>query len=473
MTTIKNILFGNYLSSEIAPHTCAKPMLSFYSPGGQHFDISASQLSKHILLIGAIGTGKTNTFNFIIDDLDKQMSSSGGSDVMLIFDTKGDFKKEFYDKNTDILIGNSSEFRSITSYWNVFREIEHGGIYRKEKELMAKEIAKQLFEDRKNTSQPFFSNAACDIFSKVLIGTMRQFWEQPLYKKLEQDLLNHRPDSPEGKKIIQTQHEIFNQSAHYYNNQMLVNDILLPYTVDDYIRLLNRWPDFKGAINYIGNGQSVQALGVLGELNSMITDYFIGVFADYEEGKDISIRELIHNKGGRKIFIEYDLSIGEVLTPVYKLLVDLGLKEALGRTHSQGNVFLVVDEFKLLPKLSHIDDALNFGRSLGIKTIVGIQNIKQLEDIYGETRGQVIAAGFSNVISFRMTDEPSRKYISDLYGKNLLTLEYTGSDGLTKYHEREGFTVEDWQLMGLDIGEAVVGLSGYPPFYFQFEEWQS
>ena len=151
MTAIKEALFGTYLSSDILPYRCESPMLSFVSPDHQQFDISNKQLSKHVLLIGGIGMGKTNTFNFIIDDLNDQMTASGGSDVMLIFDTKGDFKKEFFNRTTDILIGNSSEFSSITSYWNIFREIEYGGIFREEKELMAKEIAKLLFEDRKNT----------------------------------------------------------------------------------------------------------------------------------------------------------------------------------------------------------------------------------------------------------------------------------------------------------------------------------
>ena len=470
MATVREIIYGTYLSSKIVPHRCNHPMLSFSDPEGQQFHISESQLSKHILLVGGIGTGKTNTFNLIIEQLDLSMNSS---DVMLIFDTKGDFKKEFFVKQQDYLIGNSAEFSGITSYWNIFREIEYGGTSRVEKELMAKEISKLLFDDRKNNSQPFFTNAARDIFSKVLIGVMRQFWNQPLYQQLENDLQKCTPNSPEALRIIRTQREIFNQSAHYYNNKTLVEDILRTYTAEDYTKLLNSQPDFRGALSYIGAGNTPQALGVLGELNSMADDYFIGIFSDYKPGRDISIRELIHNKGGRKIFIEYDLSIGEILTPLYKLLVDLGLKEALGRTRSQGNVFLMIDEFKLLPKLSHLDDALNFGRSLGIKAVVGIQNINQLEDIYGETRGKVIAAGFSNVIAFRMTDEDSRTYISELYGKNLLHMEYPGSDGLLKPFQHEGYTVEDWQLMDLEIGQAVVGLSGYHPFFFQFEEWQS
>ena len=128
-------------------------------------------------------------------------------------------------------------------------------------------------------------------------------------------------------------------------------------------------------------------------------------------------------------------------------------------------------KFKLLPKLSHVDDALNFGRSLGIKVFAGIQNIKQLEDVYGETRGQVIASGFSNIFAFRMTDEASRKYVSELFGKNFLSITYWNSFGEKKPTEREGYTVEDWNLLNLKIGQAIVGISGYVPFKFQFDEF--
>ena len=49
--------------------------------------------------------------------------------------------------------------------------------------------------------------------------------------------------------------------------------------------------------------------------------------------------------------MEYDISVGETLTPVYRLLIDQALKEALGRSEKAGNVYFIADEFKLLPKL--------------------------------------------------------------------------------------------------------------------------
>lgn len=134
---------------------------------------------------------------------------------------------------------------------------------------------------------------------------------------------------------------------------------------------------------------------------------------------------------------------------------------------------MVIDEFKLLPKLQHIDDALNFGRSLGIKVIAGIQNITQLYDIYGESRGAVIASGFSNLFAFKTIDAESREYVSKVFGRNYYSMSYFNSAGDFVDENREGYSVEDWELMELGIGQAVIGLANHRPFYFMFEEFQS
>ena len=39
------------------------------------------------------------------------------------------------------------------------------------------------------------------------------------------------------------------------------------------------------------------------------------------------------------IFVEYDLSVGETLTPVYTLLFDLAIKEALAERKARGMCF--------------------------------------------------------------------------------------------------------------------------------------
>ena len=185
------------------------------------------------------------------------------------------------------------------------------------------------------------------------------------------------------------------------------------------------------------------------------------------------MRRIVREKGRRVVFIEYDLSLGEVLGPIYRLLIDLALKEALGRATGErepGSVYLVVDEFKLLPNLLHIDDALNFGRSLGVKVMAGLQSIQQLFDIYGESRGKSIAAGFMNSFCFQTWDTESRKYISERFGRNYSAVTYR-IEGEPIRVQKDGFAVEDWDILKLGVGEAFVNMVGYEPFIYQFPEY--
>ena len=62
----------------------------------KHLHLDQELLSKHMLLIGGTGSGKTNLINFIVRDIKKKMTND---DVLVIFDTKGDFVKDFYTEN--------------------------------------------------------------------------------------------------------------------------------------------------------------------------------------------------------------------------------------------------------------------------------------------------------------------------------------------------------------------------------------
>ena len=49
--------------------------------------------------------------------------SLGNDDVMIIFDTKGDYYNSFYNPYSDNVISTSSVFQERASIWNIFNEI--------------------------------------------------------------------------------------------------------------------------------------------------------------------------------------------------------------------------------------------------------------------------------------------------------------------------------------------------------------
>jgi type IV secretory pathway TraG/TraD family ATPase VirD4 len=407
--------------------------------GGNSAEIPFDEnlLSRHMMFLGSIGTGKTNAIAQVIAQLRDNLSDD---DIMIVFDSKGDFYNDFFRQGKDVVISNDAKAVGLNGradYWNLLNEIERGD----NMEDNIVEISKTLFGDKlQKTQQPFFPNAAKDLFSAVLFHCCR------------------------------------NADEMQANNADL-REYFDGATIKGFKDLLSLHDDLSAMSSYIDEKAANQSLGVLSELQQLVREIFIGNFK--KEGT-LSMRQLVRAKGGRIIFIEYDLGIGSMLSPIYRLLFDLAIKEALCRTKSEGNVYFVCDEFKLVPNLQHVDDAVNFGRSLGVKFMIGIQNVEQIYDAYagkdGKGDGKLaksLLSGFSTTICFRVNDAESRKFIQDLYGKNRKKEVFTSSvvsKGLIE-QVRDASVVEDWDIATMPVGTAVIGLPGAEPFLFQFKKF--
>lgn len=425
------VLFGDRLHDNLPTFHAANPVCRLNGTTGTSsccIPLDPDIFSKHILFLGGIGTGKTNAFYHIISQLQCKLTAN---DVMVIFDTKGDFYREFY-RPGDIVISNDNTATGSNGpdYWNIFEEIDTGD--RLMENLI--EISKSIFAVAcEKTNQIFFPNAARDIFMAILYHMIQSL---PKEKRTNQNLLT-----------------VINQ-----------------YTAPALRDLLNKYDMFRAMTSYIAIDDSPQTQGVLSELQQVSREFLIGNFAKHG---NLGLRQLVRNKGGKTIFIEYDLGIGGMLSPAYSLMFDMAIKEALCRSRSEGNVYFICDEFKLLPNLNHIDDAVNFGRSLGVKFLIGVQNVEQIYENYGEERARSILSGFSSLFAFRVNDAKSRDYIQGIFGKNQKLETYLPriqKNGIIE-NQREGNVVEDWDIARLQIGEAIVGFPGCEPFRFQFSKF--
>ena len=434
-----SVLFGDELKQSAPDIQCDDPVMYFkgFDNQGVHrmIPISNSVLSRHFMLIGGIGTGKTNAFFQMLSQLNDSLTQN---DVMIIFDTKGDFYKEFY-KPGDVVISNDETAvgpDGKPDYWNIFNEVATG----EQQYASVLEIAKSLFKEAcEKTNQVFFPNAARDIFMSVMLHFLR-------YAESSGD-------------------------TRFLNNDALI-DFVKSRPSSKLREMLNSYPDMRAMTSYISSDESPQTQGVLSEMQQIIRDIFVGNFC--KKG-NLGLRDLVRAKGGRKIFIEYDLSYGEMLTPIYSLMFDMAIKEALGRGRSEGNVYFITDEFRLLPNLEHVDDAVNFGRSLGIRFMIGIQNVEQIYDNYGEERAHSIMSGFLTSLNFRVNDPKSRDFIKEQFGRNRKIEVYATSvqsKGMIE-ERRDGYVVEDWDVKNLNIGQAIIGFPEHEPFVFQFDLWNA
>ncbi len=441
----ENILFGDSIINGVFhAKKGSMPRIIFKDQqDGHSFAIDETTVFRNLLLLGGAGSGKTNVINQILAQI-RYWNYSGSQDgVSLIFDTKGDYitHSNFY-QHGDYVIANGRSFRDRSVSWNIFDEVLADGEEPENYEPNAKEIAAILFKDRGSQAQPFFCNAAQDIFANVLIYFIRRYNDNHTMWK---DALNNY-------ELISFMHK---------------------HTPADFVQFFSLYPDMSGLKAYIGDGNNNQALGVFGEMRAMLDSCFQGVFAQKPSSThpSFSIRKAIREKGGKAIFILYDLAIGETLIPMYRLLVDLALKEALSDA-ANGHTHLFLDELKLLPKITHLQDALNFGRSKRVSVVAGLQSVGQIYSIYNEYVGKVILSGFGSIIALKTSDYESRDYITKLFGTNLTAYRYQNENNSPIDREREGNTVEQWHYRSLENpGQAIVGLASQSePFFFYFEE---
>ena len=408
--------------------------------------------SQHILFSGGIGSGKTNAINQIVQQLiDKRTNN----DVVIIFDSKGDFLQKFGSKipNKEVISNDSS----ATTVWNMFNEalIDYNqyGVKSLDENLM--ELSSSLFQTiiEKDANNPFFTLASKNIFYGLL-------------KLLSNTYLSEHIKGSRTKINNKTIYELSKLDSVKIANKF--NEISNQKDLAQLIYYLGRMKQDKQGNEVLSEND--QGASVIATLRNVLIDIFKGKFA---EVGNFSIRDFVRKKGGRFLFIEYDLNQGRVLGPIYKVMIDLAIKEALCRERSKGNVFFVIDEFRLLPKLDFMDAGVNLGRGLGAKFIVGIQNLKQIEAIYGEAEAKSILSGFVTNINFRTTDVETREYIKSISGEQIYEYDVVSLSGGRQRDKSSVISDED--ILKLNVGEAIINIPVLDknPIKFQFKEFKT
>ncbi len=265
--------------------------------------------------------------------------------------------------------------------------------------------------------------------------------------------------------------ETMSRSGKNYTNADLRTQLELP--ADDLLELLDAEnnPDLAGVARYLEGDRRPE--DILAFLQQTLNKSFSGVF---RLPGAFSVRNFIRRKGGRALFVEYDIASGNRLLPVYRVLIDMAIKEALGlgRAKSSGSVFFVLDEFALLPQLAHISNGINFGRSLGLKFLVGTQNVNQVLQAYGAESGASNLSGFGSVLAFRLMDDTSRELVRQRFGANrkqITVNAHVRAEGVQQLVVA-GNVIEDWVLSNLTPGQCVVSLPEGGPFFFAVQEYK-
>ena len=393
-------------------------------------------IETNILFLGGIGTGKTNAMKHLVR---RFRDKNGADDLFVFFDSKGDFLRNFY-RPGDAVISTAGAAGPGGVVWNVFRDLSGDPRQRSQE---AFEIASTIFSDELESAAQnmFFATAARDVFAGVMEVMAAS--------------------APPGSAL---------------SNAELRQT--LEGSAEELLDLLQTSESLAGTARYLEGGES-QVQSILAFLQPTLRKAFSGIF---REPGDFSVRDFVRRRGGRALFIEYDISVGSGLLPVYRVLMDLAMKEALGfgreRLQAMDRVpdsfYFALDEFVLLPRLSHVGDGINFGRELGLRFLVATQNVNQVFHGYPGGAGESILSGFGTVLAFRLADRVSRDLVRERYGTNrkqISTYAPVRHEGV-RQTVVEGNVIEDWHLSGLHRGQCIALVPLEAPFLLQFAEFR-
>jgi type IV secretory pathway TraG/TraD family ATPase VirD4 len=382
-------------------------------------------LQRHILILGAIGSGKTNALYQLISEIKKNLTQE---DAMVVFDTKGDYMREFYAKGDSVIALDQSGPYSYVN-WNIFEDIriEEPQL----RILAADEILSTLFQPSvERSNNPFFPKAARD----VVLALVMQILED-----------SKNPSNADLKSAI------FGGS-------------------DEIVTRLRSKKEWSWVLNYIPEG-SQQALGVYGEIYETMRPLLQESFGQVG---NFSIRNFVRMRGGKTLFLEYSVNTSMILKPLFSTLYDLTIKEVLSNKAVKGRVFFIIDEFSLLPYLQYIENGINFGRDRGARFVIAAQNMNQIVDIYGESRGKSIVSGVGTLIAFALYDKLSRETVSGKYGqnlKNVLVMSRRREEGY-KNQVMWSNVIEDRDFSMLQLGDSIICPPNPPPFRFKWAKYK-
>ncbi len=280
----------------------------------------------------------------------------GRNSKAIIYDIKGDYISKFYDSEKDLIL-NIADSRSIA--WSIANEINDKA------DLVS--LAESLIP-RATGSEQHWNDTARGVFTAILRLAVTQ---------------NHKKNAEIFKTINKPVENIFK------------------YLSD------NKQPEAV----YISNPKN--SSDVMSTLMRYVS------WLEYAEDGDFKIKDWISDKDKRFIFISNSTKITDVQKPLLTLFIDLFVKTYLSLPDDiNRRMYFLLDEFGTLNKLSAVRDMLILGRSKGLCSILGVQDVGQIDTEYQEQTRNTIINACSNVALLAQNDPATAKLAAEILGQS-------------------------------------------------------
>ncbi len=310
---------------------------------------------KQTFAVGKPGAGKTNFFNYVISLIRKRKQK------IIIHDYKGDYVEKFFDESRDKIF-NPLDARSIG--WCVFNDCDT---------VMDIEAFAWALIPAPVTGEPFWNNAARDIFTGVLYYC-------------------------------------------YHNNMRTNKDIWQTLNLPNCVlyAILRKTPGAEPGAKHLEDPDGRTALNIVSNLMTFVKPF---EYMQFMTG-DFSISKWVANESeSSTIFITNYANLQHTLSPIISLFIQTVGKVLLSQSDDyKRRLFFILDEFGQLPNMMTIKNMMTASRSKGGSVFIGVQDIGQIDQLYKKDTRTTILNSASNRIVFNCKDGDTAEFFSNDIG---------------------------------------------------------
>lgn len=347
--------------------------------------LSLERETRHIMIAGAPGSGKTLIFRRIINEVVKRR------DKAIIFDEKGD-----YTRLVPASLNDGKSFQPIilapqdnrSAVWDIAADL----IVSQD----AVELAHRIIPD---SGHPFFTQSARAVLAGCTIKLMAEKPKEWTWL----DLLNE--------------------------------------TRQDHATLLRTMLKYHRGADIFLTADYKQVMSTLGQLEThmRVLDMLSTAWPNYDGRMRFSLRDWLVNKTEhRTVIVQHSGRYAELsdgwISALYAVAVTTVTDSNLLDDNDLRRIWFFLDEWGQLPGIKDFERFITLGRSKGVCAVLGLQDDSQIEKNYGTEILSTLTASVGTKILARINAGPTADKLQRYYGDVIFT-DYRrdmSADGVSK-----------------------------------------
>lgn len=376
------------------------------------FEIPPKFVCRNQLITGGVGVGKSTAIYTVLDDLRARKIKT------VVYDPHGEFSQKFYRKDADFIL-NPTDKNCVA--WDVFSDV----VTRAQLVSMIK-----IMIPAGEGDQSFFTNNA---------------------RKLLADLMLY----------------VKSKDMHISEVYKIVSESSLQELYDILCSLERS--ESKGDMD---PAAAEQAQGIRSTLTSSESVRFLDLFPRHKE--PFSIRKWMEKDDDSWLFITSQVGdVHELILPYISTTVDVALEASAGKQSRALRRALVIDEVDSAGRLPKLHKQLAQLRKFGVSILLGLQDVNQLLDVYGQEKTATIMTNCQSKLTCRVDHAETASLMSKLLGMKEIEQTQTGASwGANDMKDGESISKSKLEkpiiparaISGLADGEGYLKLPGtFPP----------